>query len=84
MKGFNYFCAVNQEDIKKYVFETFDFGFFPVCHELEVTLSAEGVNSFEVFGSTDSKNVPVYNDNFKGHPTEFVVSRMTSIFPSEL
>ena len=29
IKGFNYFCAVNQKDIKKYVFETFDFGFFP-------------------------------------------------------
>jgi hypothetical protein len=27
-KGFNYLCAVNEEDIKKYVFETFDFGFF--------------------------------------------------------
>jgi len=33
-KGFNYFCAVNQEDIKKYVFETFDFGFFPAAHDI--------------------------------------------------
>jgi len=36
VKGFNYFCAVNQEDIKKYVFETFDFGFFPSAFDLGI------------------------------------------------
>lgn len=32
VKGFNYFCAVNDEDIKKHIFEEFNFNFLPVAH----------------------------------------------------
>ena len=41
IKGFNYFCAVNQEDIQKYVFETFDFGFFPSASNVSIELGSE-------------------------------------------
>ena len=41
IKGFNYFCAVNQEDIQKYVFETFDFGFFPSASNVSIELDSE-------------------------------------------
>lgn len=82
IKGFNYFCAVNQNDIKKYVFETFAFGFFPVAHNQKITLQAENVVSFEVFGSTDSDKVKEYNNDFKTHLEPLIVSRMTSAFPS--
>ena len=43
IKGFNYFCAVNQEDIKKYVFETFDFGFFPSVTNIQVDIESEDI-----------------------------------------
>ena len=41
VKGFNYFCAVDQGDIKKYVFETFDFGFFPSAFDISITISSD-------------------------------------------
>lgn len=43
VRGFNYFCAVNQEDIKKYVFETFDFGFFPSSYDLDITITSNNI-----------------------------------------
>lgn len=54
IKGFNYFCAVSQEDIKKYVFETFDFGFFPSANNIEITLLSDNVTDIEVYGTPDS------------------------------
>lgn len=84
VKGFNYFCAVNQEDIKKYVFETFDFGFFPSAYDLNISLSSEDVKSFAVFGAPDSDDVQKYNDGFREERTCYTVSKMKSAFPSEL
>jgi len=46
VKGFNYFCAVNEDDIKKYVFETFDFGFFPAAYDLNIAISSKDVVKF--------------------------------------
>ena len=54
VKGFNYFCAVDQQDLKKYVFSTFDFGFFPVAHDINVTLSSDNIKRIQVFGAPDS------------------------------
>ena len=34
VKGFNYFCAINDEDIKKNIFEEFNFNFLPVVHNV--------------------------------------------------
>ena len=33
-KGFNYFCAVTEEDVLKYLFETFDYTFFPSSYNV--------------------------------------------------
>ena len=61
IKGFNYFCAVNQDDIKKYVFETFDFGFFPSATNIEIGIESEDISGFEVFGTPDGDKVRQYN-----------------------
>jgi len=36
VKGFNYLCAINNEDIKKHIFEEFNFNFLPVAHNVEI------------------------------------------------
>jgi len=46
VKGFNYFCAINQDDIKKYVFETFDFGFFPSAYDVYISVKSHDIKSF--------------------------------------
>ena len=84
IKGFNYFSAVNEEDLMKYIFHTFDFGFFPVAHDIELAISAKNLKSFQVYGSTDADQVSDYNNGFAGEATEFVISRMKSVFPSEI
>jgi hypothetical protein len=84
VRGFNYFCAVNEEDIKKYVFETFDFGFFPAAYDIQVQLSSSNVKSLEVFGSPDAEQVSAYNDSFSDERTTFVITKMKSVFPSEV
>ena len=52
-KGFNYFCATNNEDIMKYLFETFDYTFFPSSSDIVMSLEAENVSGIEVFGTSD-------------------------------
>ena len=84
VKGFNYFCAVNEEDIKKYVFETFDFGFFPAAYDVNVTLSSENIERIEVYGTPDAEQVPFYNNYFYDENTSFTVTKMKSVFPSEI
>ena len=46
VKGFNYFCAINEDDLMKYIFHTFDFGFFPVAHDISLEISAKNIKSF--------------------------------------
>lgn len=53
-KGFNYFCAVDIDDILKYLFETFDYAFFPSASNLKITLESDGLRSIEVFGTPDA------------------------------
>ena len=38
VKGFNYFCAINDVDIKKNIFEEFNFNFLSVVHHVEIQL----------------------------------------------
>jgi hypothetical protein len=82
VKGFNYFCAINNADIKKHIFEEFNFNFLSVAHHVEISLEAENVMSFETFGAPDSSEVKKYNENFKNETGKFVVSRVSTIFPS--
>ena len=84
MKGFNYFCAVNQDDIKKYIFENFNFAYFPSAFNLNISLQSEDVTSFKVFGSTDASDVNSYNNNFTQETSNFTISKMKSSFPSEI
>jgi hypothetical protein len=84
VKGFNYFCAVDEEDIRKYVFETFDFGFFPSAEDLHISISSEDLKKIKVFGAPDSEDVASYNGNFEHPQTSFTISKVKTVFPSEL
>ena len=83
IKGFNYFCAVNQEDIKKYVFETFDFGFFPSASNVVINLDSEEVTEIEVFGTPDSDKITEYKTN-ETSSNNWPISKIKSCFPSEI
>lgn len=84
VKGFNYFSAINEDDLMKYVFETFDFGFFPVAHDIELDITCDNIKSFKAYGSTDAEEVDNYNNNFNEKQETYTISRMKSIFPSEI
>ena len=56
-KGFNYFCATSEEDIMKYLFETFDYTFFPSNNRVTISLESPDVKKIEVFGSPDEKKI---------------------------
>jgi len=47
-------------------------------------LESENVISFSTFGAPDSEEVTKYNDNFKDESNKFIVSKMTTIFPSNI
>ena len=52
--GFNYFCAVEIKDLKKYLFENFDYTFFPCLNNLEIRLETNNIIKLDVFGTPDS------------------------------
>jgi hypothetical protein len=80
IKGFNYFCAVNQEDIKKYVFETFDFGFFPSANNIQIDIDSKDIAGIEVFGTPDSDKVQSYQKDTA--ESLWTVTKVKSCFPS--
>lgn len=83
IKGFNYFSAVNQDDIKKYVLETFDFGFFPSANNIQIDIDSTDISSIEVFGTPDSDKVEEYRkESTLG--SLWTVTKMKSCFPSEI
>lgn len=84
VRGFNYFCAVNENDIKKYVFETFDFGFFPSAFDVGIILQSQDLIKFEAYGTPDSQRVSEYNHSFIEPADAFLVTKVKSIFPSEI
>jgi hypothetical protein len=83
IKGFNYFSAVNQEDIRKYVLETFDFGFFPSASNISITIDSPDIASIEVFGTPDSDKVETYRKE-STQSSAWTVTKMKSCFPSEI
>lgn len=36
--GFNYFCAVETDDLKKYLYDNFDYTFFPFAYDIEISI----------------------------------------------
>lgn len=81
VKGFNYFCATEVSDLKKYLFENFSFTFFPDTYDIEISVRNDNIKSIEVFGTNDSAKVPEYNV----HSTDsFIVTKSKTSFPSQL
>ena len=81
VKGFNYFCATEIDDLNRYLFRNFDFTFFPANYDTEIKLVSENVGGIEVFGTPDAEKVPIYNV----HSTNtFTVTKTKTSFPSEL
>ena len=81
-KGFNYFCATNDEDIMKYLFETFDYTFFPSSSDIVMSLEAENVSGIEVFGTSDEVKVQPFEETSTTEGNSFVITRSPSYFPS--
>ena len=81
VKGFNYFCATEIDDLKKYLFENFSFTFFPDTFDIQISVSNKNTNSIEVYGTVDSSKVPIYNQDAVDH---FIVTKSKTSFPSEL
>lgn len=83
VKGFNYFCATETPDLRKYLFENFDFTFFPSANDIVIRVASPQIASFEVFGSSDSDKVRDYNGSFEAKGP-YTITRTTTSFPSEL
>lgn len=81
VKGFNYFCATEIDDLKKYLFENFSFTFFPDIFDIQISVTNNNTRSIEVYGTVDSAKVPTYNVNSEDH---FIVTKSKTSFPSEL
>jgi len=65
----------------KYMFETFDYAFFPCASNINLTLESDCVDSIQVFGAPDAVEEILYQE-----PTndglDFVISRIQTVFPS--
>jgi len=53
VKGFNYLCAVQDQDLETYLVDQFDYTFFTCVEETAITISSDIIKSIEVFGSVD-------------------------------
>lgn len=84
VKGFNYFCAVEHSDLKKYLFENFDYTFLPCAFDIEVSLESEDVKYFNVYGTADSEEVKNYNNFAVKGNKKFIITKTKTCFPSEL
>lgn len=84
VKGFNYFCAVENSDLQKYLYDNFDWTFFPSAYDIEISLHSDNVKFFQVFGSPDASKVATYNNFGKKGESQFIITRTKSSFPSEL
>ena len=85
IRGFNYFCATENEDLKKHLFENFDYTFFPAGYDISIEVESDNVQRLEVFGTPDKARVAAYNGNFADKERKsHVITRLKSSFPSEL
>ncbi len=78
VKGFNYLCAVENEDLQTYLVDQFDYTFFPCVQDTTITITSQDIDQIEVFGSVDS-DVKYATSNHT-----FTVTKMKSGFPSAL
>jgi hypothetical protein len=78
VKGFNYFCAVENQDLQTYLADRFDYNFFPCVQKVEISIESGQVDSIEVFGTVDS------DTKYKKEGNKLTVTKMRTGFPSEL
>jgi hypothetical protein len=45
VKGFNYFCAVENSDLQTYLADRFDYNFFPCVQRVEIGIESEMIDS---------------------------------------
>ena len=81
VKGFNYFCATEIDDLKKYLFENFSFTFFPDTFDIEIGVENDNIKSIDVYGTVDSDKVASYNLE---STNKFTITKSKTSFPSEL
>ena len=53
VKGFNYFCALEDKDLIKSLVDNFDYTFFPFAFNIEISLESSDIDNIEVYGSND-------------------------------
>ena len=75
---------MEQSDLIKYLFENFDYTFFPCAYDIEVSLESEDVKFFNVYGTADSDQVKTYNNFVMKGNKKFIITKTKTCFPSEL
>lgn len=75
---------MEDDHLKKYLFECFDWTFFPANYDIKIEIESENISCFEVFGTPDAKRVREYNDFTKEQQGKYTVTKYKSSFPSEL
>ena len=82
VRGFNYFCAVEIDDLKHYLFDNFDYTFFPCLNDVQIRLKSDNIKVFDVFGTPDNQEV-FENNNFSQKGTnEYLITKIPTLFPS--
>lgn len=84
IRGFNYFCAIEDDHLKKYMFENFDYTFFPSNYGIQIGVESDNIACFEVFGTTDKKKVNQYNNFAQKGLHQYTITKTECSFPSEL
>ncbi len=56
IKGFNYFCAVEDIDLQKHLVDHFDYTLFLSTLDMEIIVESEDIIQLEVFGTPDYKS----------------------------
>lgn len=78
VRGFNYFCAVEDKDLDTYLVERFDYTFFPCVSDVKIKISSNGIKDIQVFGSPD------YRLKYAKEGGDFIITKMKSAFPSDI
>lgn len=84
VKGFNYFCAVETSDLKKYLFENFDWTFFPSAFHMQISIETPDIKFFKVYGTSDASKVNEYNNFAVKGNSKYIITKTETCFPSEL
>lgn len=70
--------------MKHYLFENFDYTFFPCLYDIEIRLKSSNVSMFNTFGTPDNDKVFENNNFSKKGIEDYLVTQIPTLFPSEL